>query len=388
MIPRALTIKISELIEKFPIIAITGPRQSGKTTLSKILKPNYKYVNLENLSDREFAKTDPIGFLETYKNGVIIDEIQNVPSLFSYLQVVTDERNNNGEYIITGSQNFLMMEQIAQSLAGRVAIFSLLPLSYSELKNSIYTPKTWESYAISGCYPRKIIQDISATDYYGNYIKTYIERDVRLLKNITNLDLFQKFIQLIAGRAGQLFNQSSLGNELGLDNKTINSWFSLLETSFIAFRLQPYHSNFNKRIIKTPKIYFYDTGLLSYLLGIRNENDLESHFAKGAIFENLVISELQKNAINSSANAKFFFWRDHSQNEVDVIIESGMQLDAIEIKSGKTINQNFFKGLDFFKSLNEKTNLHLIYGGVENQERSKYKVSTIYNLPDIKEFNS
>jgi uncharacterized protein len=388
MIPRALATKISELIEKFPIVAITGPRQSGKTTLSKMLKPDYKYVNLENLSDREFAKTDPKGFLETYKNGVIIDEIQNVPSLFSYLQVVTDERNNNGEYLITGSQNFLMMEQIAQSLAGRVAIFSLLPLSYNELKNSIYTPKTWENYAISGCYPRKIIQGISSADYYENYIKTYIERDVRLLKNITNLDLFQKFIQLIAGRVGQLFNQSSLGNELGLDNKTINSWFSLLETSFIAFRLQPYHSNFNKRIVKTPKIYFYDTGLLSYLLGVRNENDLESHFAKGAIFENLVLSELQKNAINGSLNSKFFFWRDHSQNEVDVIIESGMRLDAIEIKSGKTINQNFFKGLDFFKSLNEKTNLYLIYGGTESQERSNYKVNTLYNLPDIKELNS
>ncbi len=388
MIPRALATKISELTEKFPIIAIIGPRQSGKTTLTKMLKPDYKYVNLENLSDREFAKTDPKGFLETYKNGVIIDEIQNVPSLFSYLQVVTDERNTNGEYIITGSQNFLMMEQIAQSLAGRVAIFSLLPLSYNELKNSIYTPKTWESYALSGSYPRKIIQNISASDYYDNYIKTYIERDVRLLKNITNLDLFQKFIQLMAGRVGQLFNQSGLGNELGLDNKTINSWFSLLETSFIAFRLQSFHSNFNKRIVKTPKIYFYDTGLLSYLLGIRNETDLETHFAKGAIFENLIISELQKNAINGSTNSKFFFWRDHSQNEIDVIIESGLRLDAVEIKSGKTIRQDFFKGLDFFKSLNGKANLHLIYGGTESQERSNYKVNTIYNLPDSKELNS
>ncbi|TRX40490.1 ATP-binding protein [Flavobacterium restrictum] len=388
MIPRELAAKISELIDKFPIVAITGPRQSGKTTLSKMLKPDYKYVNLENLSDREFAKTDPTGFLETYKNGVIIDEIQNVPSLFSYLQVVTDERNTNGEYIITGSQNFLMMEQIAQSLAGRVTIFSLLPLSYNELKNSTYLPKTWESYALSGSYPRKIIQDISASDYYDNYIKTYIERDVRLLKNINNLDLFQKFIKLIAGRVGQLFNQTSLGNELDLDNKTINSWFSLLETSFIAFRLQPYHSSFNKRIVKTSKIYFYDTGLLAYLLGIRNENDLENHFAKGSIFENLAISELKKNALNGAINSKFFFWRDHSQNEVDVIMETGMRLDAIEIKSGKTIRQDFFKGLDFFKSLNSKTNLSLIYGGSESQERTNYTVNTIYNLPVIKESDS
>jgi len=192
MITRAITPKVLELLEKFPIVAITGPRQSGKTTLSKIVKPNYKYVNLENLSDREFAKTDPLGFLQTYQNGVIIDEIQNVPSLFSYLQVVTDERNINGEYIITGSQNFLMMEQISQSLAGRLALFTLLPMSLQELENTAYKPISWEDYALSGSYPRKIIQNINASDYYENYIKTYVERDVRLLKNISDLDLFQK----------------------------------------------------------------------------------------------------------------------------------------------------------------------------------------------------
>jgi len=383
MIHRELTEKVLELLEKFPIVALTGPRQSGKTTLSKTLKPLYKYVNLENLSDREFAYNDPKGFLETYKGGAIIDEIQNVPHLFSYLQVLTDERKINGEYIITGSQNFLMMEQIAQSLAGRVAIFSLLPFSYKELKNTEYNPKSWENYALSGSYPRKIIQDIGSVDYYENYIKTYVERDVRQLKNITNLDLFQKFILLIAGRVGQLFNQNSLGNELGLDNKTINSWFTLLEISFIAYKLQPFHSNFNKRIVKTPKIYFYDTGLLVYLLGIRNASDFDIHFAKGAIFENLVISEFKKDSINSSTNSKFYFWRDHTQNEVDVIIESGMKLDAVEIKSGKTINQNFFKGLDYFKVLKDNTKLHLVYGGEESQTRSKYEVSTLYNLPDF-----
>ena len=268
MIPRAIQFKIEELLSKYPIIAITGPRQSGKTTLSKLIKPDYNYVNLENLSNRDFAKSDPLGFLETYQNGVIIDEIQYVPQLFSYLQVVTDERNRNGEYIITGSQNFLLMEQISQSLAGRIALFTLLPLSINELQLTNYKVTQWEDYAIGGSYPRKIIQHIESSDYYENYLKTYVERDVRLLKNITNLDLFQKFIQLLAGRVGQLFNQSSLGNELGLDNKTINAWFSLLETSFIAFKLQPYHKNFSKRIVKTPKIYFYDTGLLCYLLGI------------------------------------------------------------------------------------------------------------------------
>ncbi len=381
MIQRAITHKVIELLGKFPIVAITGPRQSGKTTLSKIIKPSYKYVNLENLSNREFAKTDPIGFLETYKNGVIIDEIQNVPSLFSYLQVVTDNRKINGEYIITGSQNFLMMEQITQSLAGRVALFTLLPFSIQELEGTKYKINSWEDYAVSGSYPRKIIQDIDSSDYYENYIKTYVERDVRLLKNISNLDLFQKFIQLLAGRVGQLFNQSSLGNELDLDNKTINSWFTLLETSFLTFKLQPYHSNFNKVIIKTPKIYFHDTGLLCYLLGIRSKEDLELHFAKGNIFENLVVSEMYKNGINNSSRSKFYFWRDKSQNEVDLIVATGLKLDAIEIKSAKTINQNYFKGLDYFKKLKNDTNLHLVYGGNENQIRSDYKVNSILNLP-------
>lgn len=381
MIQRDLTPKIVELLEKFPIVAITGPRQSGKTTLSKFVRPSYKYVNLENLSDREFAKTDPIGFLQSYSNGVIIDEIQNVPSLFSYLQIVTDERNINGEYIITGSQNFLMMEQITQSLAGRVALFTLLPLSINELDSTPYKVTNWENYALSGSYPRKIIQDISASDYYSNYIKTYIERDVRLLKNIKDLDLFQKFILLLAGRVGQLFNQSSLGNELDLDNKTINSWFTLLETSFIAFKLKPYHSNFNKVIIKTPKIYFHDTGLLCYLLGIHNERDLELHYNRGNIFENLVISEMNKNVINESSKSKFYFWRDKSQNEIDLLIENGSNLYALEIKSGKTINTNFFKTLDYFKMIKEDTQLHLVYGGAENQERTKYKISTINKLP-------
>jgi predicted AAA+ superfamily ATPase len=381
MIHRAITEKVIELIDKFPIIAITGPRQSGKTTLSKMIKPDYKYVNLENLSNREFAQNDPIGFLTTYKNGVIIDEIQNVPSLFSYLQVVTDERNINGEYIITGSQNFLMIEQITQSLAGRVALFNLLPLSYKEIENTKYKPENWEKYALSGSYPRKIIQNIQPADYYENYLKTYIERDVRLLKNISNLDLFQKFIQLLSGRVGQLFNQSNLGNELDLDNKTISSWFTLLEASFISFKLQPYHKNFNKRLIKTPKIYFYDIGLLCHLLGIRTTTDLENHYAKGSIFENLVVLEFIKNATNTNSNSKHYFWRDATQNEVDLIVENGINTNAFEIKSGKTINKSYFNGLDYFKKINPETNLGVIYGGFETQKRTNYNIYTINDLP-------
>ena len=374
MIQRYLFAKAQQLLEKFPIVAITGPRQSGKTTFSKQLKPEYSYVNLEDITNREFAKNDPKGFLNTYKNGVIIDEIQYVPEMFSYLQVFTDERNQVGEYIITGSQNFLLMEQISQSLAGRVALFTLLPFSYQELKNTEYHYNSWEQYAVNGSYPRKITFDISTSDYYSNYLSTYVERDVRLLKNITNLDLFQKFIYLLAGRVGQLFNQSSLGNELGIDNKTINAWMSLLETSYIAYRLYPYHSNFNKRIIKTPKIYFYDIGLLSYLLGIKNEQEVSLHFAKGGIFENLIITEFLKNSFNKGEHPSYYFWRDHANNEIDLLVENHPTIDIYEIKSSSTIKQDFFKGLNYFKGLNANTNAHLIYGGTENQQRTGVEV--------------
>ena len=374
MIQRQLYTKASQLLEKFPIIAITGPRQSGKTTFSKQLRPEYSYVNLEDITNREFAKNDPKGFLNTYKNGAIIDEIQYVPELFSYLQVFTDERNQVGEYIITGSQNFLLMQQISQSLAGRVALFTLLPLSLKELKDSEYSFSTWESFAVSGSYPRKILFDIDGRDYYANYLSTYVERDVRLLKNITNLDLFQKFIFLVAGRVGQLFNQSSLGNELGVDNKTINSWMSLLETSYIAYRLYPYHSNFNKRIVKTPKVYFYDTGLLSFLLGIKSEQEMSQHFAKGSIFENLIITEFLKNAYNKGDTPSFYFWRDHANNEVDLLIENYPKIDIYEIKSSATIKMDFFKGLNHFKGLHSSVNAHLIYGGTENQKRTEVNV--------------
>ncbi len=373
-----------EAIEKYPIVAITGPRQSGKTTFSQLLKPTYAYVNLEDLSVRDFASSDPKGFLETYQNGVIIDEIQYVPQLFSYLQVYTDQRKINGEYIVTGSQNFLMMEKISQSLAGRVALFNLLPFSLSELKQEgAFADRSWEEYLLSGFYPRKWVNAIEPFGFYENYVKTYVERDVRLIKNITDLDLFQKFLHLLAGRTGQLFNQSSLGAELGLDNKTINSWLGLLEASFIAFRLQPYYNNFNKRIVKTPKVYFYDTGLLCYLLGIRSEEDLNVHFAKGQLFENLIILELLKKTKNLNGYERYYFWRDSSGNEVDVLMERGQELFAIEIKSGKTIHSDFFKGLNHFQALQNNAKNVLVYGGKESQKRTNCLVLGVNDLETL-----
>lgn len=383
MIQRELQATIELSMDKYPIIAITGPRQSGKSTLSKMLRPDYQYVNLEDLSLRSFAEEDPKAFLETYQDGVIIDEVQYVPSLFSYLQVVTDERNKNGEYIITGSQNFLLSEKISQSLAGRVALFQLLAFSYTELKSENIGVEYWEEYLFTGSYPRQLTYNIPPTEYFDNYVKTYIERDVRMLRNIKNLALFHKFLQLLAGRIGQLFNQNSLGNELGVDNKTINDWMSVLEVSFIAFRLQPYHNNFNKRLVKTPKVYFYDTGLASYLLGINSKEDLNLHFAKGQLFENLIILELLKRSWNTKSFEKFYFWRDHSKNELDLIIEKGTRLKALEIKSGKTIHSSFFKGLEFFKNINPDALLYLIYGGKGMQKRSIAQIVDFYNLDSI-----
>ncbi|MCF2489854.1 ATP-binding protein [Dyadobacter sp. CY347] len=383
MIQRELITKLSEMLDKYPVISITGPRQSGKTTLAKMVRPDYQYVNLENLSARAFAKDDPVGFLETYQNGVIIDEAQYVPELFSYLQVYTDERKRKGEYILTGSQNFLMLEQITQSLAGRVAIFYLLPFSLSELKNTAYQPESWEEYILSGSYPRKLVDESDAPTFYDNYLRTYIERDVRQVKNILDLGLFQRFIQLLAGRIGQLFNQQSLGVELGLDNKTVNAWLSVLETSFIAFRLQPYYQNFSKRIVSTPKVYFYDVGLAAHLLGISSLEQLNLHFAKGALYENLVINELQKNVLNQGKQPHFYFWRDYSQNEIDLLIQDGIALKAVEIKSGKTIQSDFFNGLNHFKKIADNANLNLIYGGKEFQKRSEVLVLPISDLDKI-----
>ena len=383
MIDRQLTERASEMLQKYPIITITGPRQSGKTTLAKLLRPEFRYVSLESLAEREFARQDPKGFLETYQNGVILDEVQYVPDLFSYLQVTTDERQRTGEYILTGSQNFLLMEQITQSLAGRVAVFNLLPLSWAELQGTTYAPDTWETYLVGGSYPRKLVQNIDAVGFYDSYLQTYVERDVRQVKNILNLGLFQRFIFLLAGRIGQLFNQQSLAVELGVDNKTINAWLSVLETSFIAYRLPPYYQNFSKRIVKTPKVYFYDTGLAAYLLGIRSEADLAVHFARGSLFENLVINELTKNGLNQGKRPAFYFWSDQSNHEIDLLIDQGLRLTAVEIKSGKTIQPDFFKGLRYFGELAPNTELTLVYGGDSPQQRTGVRVLTMNELNEL-----
>lgn len=379
MIPRTLTDKAQLLLTKFPMVSISGPRQSGKTTFSKLFAPDYQYVNVELIDNRAFAQNDPRGFLERYQNRVILDEVQNVPDLFSYLQVFTDERNRTGEYVLTGSQNFLLMQKITQSLAGRVALLTLLPFSYFELPEK----PPIEQFMFKGGYPRLIQKEILPEDFFPAYIQTYIERDVRQLIQVQNLTLFQNFLHLMAGRAGQVFNASSIANDLGINSQTVEAWTSVLEASYIVFRLQPYYKNFNKRITKAPKLYFYDTGLLCYLLGIRTETELPLHFAKGAIFENLVILEVMKMHYNQGRRPQLYYWRDSNQNEVDLLIQDGLKLHAVEIKSGKTINNEFFKGLTYFKKIAPDTQLHLVYGGDEYQKRNDTTVMGVADLEKI-----
>ncbi len=359
------------LLKKYPIIAITGPRQSGKTTFCKQLRPTYHYLNMELAENQDYARQDPHGFMETFKDGVILDEVQNVPELFPYIQYYTDERKQKGEYILSGSQHFLLLEKITQTLAGRVALFSLLPFSYEELKGSDWELESWQEIVWTGFYPRIYEADISPNDFYPDYIQTYVERDVRQIINVSDLNLFRNFIASCAGRCGQLFNATQIGNEVGVDRKTIKKWLSLLEASFIVFQMQPYHKNFKKRIVKSPKLYFYDVGLAAQLLGIRSADDLNVHFAKGALFENMVINELTKNLLNKHERPSFFFWQDSNQNEIDLLIDKVSSREIIEIKSGKTINKSFFRNIEKYKELDSGVEKSwIVYGGDQAQQRS------------------
>jgi predicted AAA+ superfamily ATPase len=279
------------LTGKYPVLTITGPRQSGKTNLVKQLFPEYTYVNFEDIEQRGFALDDPKGFLDSKGKYIVIDEAQYVPEIFSYIQVYVDN-DPERQYILTGSQNFLLMEKITQSLAGRVAVLNLLPFSIKELKKTEFQKSNWQEYLFIGGYPRIYDKQMNPTEWLLNYITTYVERDVRQLLNIGDLNSFQKFIALCAGRIGQLINFTSVANELSISYHTVQKWLSILETGFITYRLYPHHKNYNKRLVKTPKLYFYDTGLATALLGIRNTERLQTHFLKGELFENMVITEL------------------------------------------------------------------------------------------------
>ncbi|MEZ4851134.1 MAG: ATP-binding protein [Bacteroidia bacterium] len=366
-IPRHITNSLQTLKDKYPVIALTGPRQSGKTTLIRKTFPNHTYVSLENPDLRERAITDPNSFLGTYSGDVIFDEVQRVPQLFSYLQTVVDLNQKMGEYILSGSQNFLLLESITQSLAGRVALLKLMPLSFQEMEAEGLMKSTWEETTFQGFYPAIFDRELEPTIFYPNYLETYLERDVRTLTTVKDLRLFQIFLKRCAANVGQVLNLSSLASEVGITSPTAKSWLSLLESSYIVFTLSPYFRNFNKRIIKSPKLFFYDTGLVCSLLEMNTAKDIDRYFQRGSLFENLIVAEFHKLLLHQGKRPNFYFWQDSNHNEIDLLWEEVGKINLLEIKSGKTFSQSWLKNLHKISSvMGEQVDKKiLIYGGDE-----------------------
>jgi len=374
-IGRQLTARLKKLSVQFPVLGILGPRQSGKTTLAKALFPQHKYINLEELDTRRFALEDPRKFLKSVEDGTgaIFDEIQRVPDLLSYIQAYVDEHPKPGFFILTGSENILLNYHIGQTLAGRIALTTLLPLSIDELHNVSLLPSEIEETLFRGFYPSLYAKKIDTKEWIQSYIQTYIERDVRHLKNITDLSTFQKFLQLCAGRIGQLLDLTSIGNDCGISANTVRSWLSILEATYVIFLLHPHHKNFSKRLIKAPKLYFYDSAIACHLLSIQSPKDLVTHYLRGPLFESMILADLMKQRFNAGLTPNLYFWRDKSGHEVDCILEEGTNLIPIEIKSAETINSDFFSNLVKWSQL-AKTNVgtnYVIYGGKETQVRSQ-----------------
>lgn len=386
MITRTATEEVKILAKQFKAVAIVGPRQSGKTTLARSVFSNKPYVSLENPDIRRFATEDPRGFLEQYKDGAIFDEAQRVPELFSYLQQILDESPQKGLFILTGSNNFLLQENISQSLAGRIGYLYLLPFSTEEAQKAAQKSFSFEEALFYGGYPPIFDNQIPPERWLPNYISTYIERDVRQIKNISNLNLFERFLKLCAGRIGQLLNMNSLAIEAGVDSKTIASWLSVLESSFIIQLLKPHHQNFNKRLVKMPKLYFCDTGLACSLLGITKASQLTLHPLKGSLFENYVIGELIKDRYNKNIPFDLYFWRDNTGNEMDIVIDRGTFLYPIEIKAGKTVTSDYFKNLQFWSKTTGISEGTVIYAGDMLQKRSNginvIPWNNLHELPD------
>ena len=385
MITRSLEAKLKQLAKTMPAIAVIGPRQAGKTTLVRKVFHNKPYVSLEDLDVREFAKTDPRGFLAQYQTGAIFDEIQQVPTLLSYIQTMIDDEPTNGRFILTGSHNYLLQQHVAQTLAGRVAMLTLLPLSITELAGTDIQPKSLEQWLFTGCYPRIYDQHLKPVDWYPSYIQTYIERDVRLIKNISDLSTFQKFIKLCAGRIGQVLNLSSLANDCGITHNTAKAWIGILESSYLVFLLQPHHKNFSKRLIKMPKLYFYDTGLACTLLNITNQQQLKTHYLYGGLFESFVIAELMKDRFNQGLQSNCYFWRDQFGHEIDCVLEQGEKLIPIEIKSSKTIVSDYFKGIQYWTTLAgmPADQGYVVYGGTQTQQRMQGHVLSWKDVTQI-----
>ena len=384
MIRREITDYLLYLATKYPVVTITGPRQSGKTTLVRSVFPDKAYVNLEFLDNREFAQSDPRGFLRRLPDGAILDEIQRAPDLVSYIQGIVDEKNKNGMFILTGSQQFEISAAISQSLAGRTALLRLLPFSLEEIKKH-YPFSHIDELLYKGFYPRIYDHELDPTQALADYFETYVERDLRQLTQIRNLSLFQNFVKLCAGRIGQLLNLNNISNDLGVSHTTAREWMAILEASYIVFLLQPFYANIKKRLIKSPKLYFYDVGLASFLLGIESLTHLDVHPLRGNLFENLVVMEILKYRYNQGKRNNLNFYRDSQGNEIDVIYNIAHNVLPIEIKAAETITSTFFKGFAVFQKIIPELPYGkiLVYAGDQEQIRGDVHVVPLVNLNNV-----
>lgn len=385
MIKRMILPTAKESLSQFRALCITGPRQSGKTTLSQMLCPKKPYINFENPIIQAEALHDIEKFLNPYKQGAILDEVQRVPDLLRYLQVMLDKNTRRGQFILTGSNNFLLQEQISQSLAGRAGYISLLPFSYAELQDAKLNSDEVFKHILTGGYPEIWQEHLTPEIWMNSYIQTYVQRDVRLLKNISNMAAFNRFLYLCANYAGQVLNRDELARQVGVDTKTILSWLGVLESSYIIFLLQPWYNNLNKRILKSPKLYFYDTGLLCRLLGIKNITALKKHQAYGALFENWIITEIKKNNFNKGIQEGLYYFRDSAGNEIDLIYEKEGQPVAIEIKAAKKTTSSMLNGIRYWQKNNPlNTQSMLIYGGSKTSiQDEKLSILSWKDIADI-----
>lgn len=369
MIPRTITPRLQALFGQYPFVTVTGPRQSGKTTLARAAFPDLAYVNLESPRSRRFAQEDPERFLAGYPDGAILDEIQRVPELLSWLQVLADERRKNGLFVLTGSGQFLLMDRVDQSLAGRTALLRLLPLSIGELRAGGLSPGL-DEMLFTGFFPRIYDQGQDPTRALGDYVETYLERDVRRIGEIRNLSAFQRFVRLCAGRVGQLLDYSALGADAGVTHPTARGWISILEASYIVFRLGPFHANVRKRLVRSPKLYFYDVGLAAWLLDIESAGQLRTHPLRGALFENAVVVEALKHSYNAGRRPLVSFFRDRRGLECDLFYRSGNRLLAVEAKSGATVASDWFSGVTKVAEIvSDVAARAVVYGGAERETR-------------------
>lgn len=375
MIKRAISDKILSYARHYPVITITGPRQSGKTTLCKALFPKKQYFSLENIDVRERARTDPRSFLaDCVDSGAILDEIQRVPELVSYIQEIVDTEDRSGIFILTGSQNFHLLDTVSQSLAGRTALAVLLPFSYAEVYG--HKDVAIDKLIYTGFYPRIHDKRLNPSEALSFYVSTYLERDIRALINVKDLSKFETFLKLCAGRAGQILSLSNLANDCGINHNTAKSWLGVLEMSYVIFFVRPHHANFGKRLIKAPKLYFTDVGLAAFLLDIHDPKHVGTHPLRGALFENFVVSELLKTRLNNGKGGNLYFFRDNVGNEVDVLLEEGARIKPVEIKLSSTLNEAFFKSLRYYRKVNTKNSAKpvLVYGGKAAQHCSEVDI--------------